>query len=107
MSTIPKTPAPETIEQRFERLADTWEQETAYLSSTTDTVAHPALQEIVSMGAVVIPFVLRRMQKGQGHWDLAMTRITGAKPFPPSAAGKLRLIEQAWLDWARKRGYEW
>ena len=90
MSTVPKTPAPETIEQRFERLADTWEKETAYVSSPTDKVAHPAFRETLSMGAEVIPFVLRRMQKGQGHWFLAMSRITGQKPFPPSAAGPRR-----------------
>jgi hypothetical protein len=36
-----------------------------------------------------------------------MSRITGEKPFPPSAAGKIDLIDQAWFDWARKNGYDW
>src|SRR4051812_5157022 len=99
MSTIPTTSVPggaETIEQRFERLADRWQEETAYLSSTTDKIAHPAFQEIVRMGEAVIPFILRRMERRQGHWDLALGEITGEKPFPASAAGKIRLIEEAW-----------
>src|SRR5262249_11133153 len=105
MSTIPKTPSPETTEQRFERLADLWLAETAYLSSPELTVAHPAFQEILSLGEEAIPFILRRMQRREGHWFLALSRITGEKPFPPSAAGKVRLIEQAWFEWARAKGY--
>jgi hypothetical protein len=107
MSTIPRAPAPETTEQRFERLADRWEKETAFLSSTTEEVAHPAFQEIVRMGEAVIPLVLQRMARGTGHWDLAMSRITGERPWPPSAAGKIPVIEQAWFDWARQKGYVW
>jgi hypothetical protein len=110
MSTIPKSPLPggsETIEQQFDHLADRWQEETAYLSSTTDKIAHPAFQEIVRMGEAVVPFVLRRMEKRQGHWDLALGEITGEKPFPPSAAGKIELLERTWLDWARKNACEW
>jgi hypothetical protein len=110
MSTIPTTSAAggaETIEQRFERLADRWQEETGVISSTSQIVAHPAFLEILSMGEAVLPLVLRRMEQRQGHWDLAMGEITGRKPFPPSAAGKVEVIERAWLDWARKNGYEW
>jgi hypothetical protein len=97
----------ETMVQRFDRLADRWLDETAYLSSTDDTVAHPAFKEIVSMGEAVIPLILRRMEKGEGHWFLALSRITGEKPYPPSAAGKIEQIDQAWFAWAKARGYVW
>lgn len=48
---MPKVPAKqtvatelvETIEEKFRRLACVWRAETAYVSSSTDLVAHPAL----------------------------------------------------------------
>lgn len=89
MSAIPTTAAPpaETLQQRFGRLADLWQGETAVLSSTTAKVAHHAFREIVSMGQAAIPLVLKRIGAGTGHWHLAMSEITGERPFPPSAVG--------------------
>ena len=42
----PATPPAETVEEHFRRLDATWTAETAYLSSYTDIVEHPAFQEI-------------------------------------------------------------
>src|SRR6266851_3128708 len=88
MSTVPtrQTPATgptETIEEKFQRLATAWRAETAYVSSSSDLVAHPAFQEIVGMGSVVIPLLLRELEKGTGHWHRALRRITGVDPLPP------------------------
>jgi hypothetical protein len=108
MSTIPTIPAPtEKLEQRFARLADVWLKETAVLSSPERMMAHPAFQEIVSMGEAVIPCILRVMGKSEGYWFLALGEITEEQPFPPAIAGKVELIEQAWFDWARQKGYVW
>ena len=54
MSTVPAkqtsaTQPPESPEDRFQRLAALWLAETAYLSSSSDLVAHPAFQEIVAV----------------------------------------------------------
>ena len=73
MSTVPakQTPPtgpPESIEEKFRRLAATWRAETAYVSSSSDLVAHPAFQEIVGMGAAVIPLLLRELEQRTGHW---------------------------------------
>jgi hypothetical protein len=76
------------LEARFKRLADAWVAETAVLSSPTQTMAHPAFQEIVSMGEAVIPIVLRRMQEGKGDWFLVLSRITGETPLPPRRGRK-------------------
>jgi hypothetical protein len=72
MSTIitdqsPATVPEESLAQRFGRLAKPWLTETAYLSSTTAMVAHPAFQEIVAMGPPVIPLGKREVDKGTGH----------------------------------------
>src|SRR5438105_3791446 len=47
-----KTP-PETIEERFHRLADVWEQATGHLSSMKAASEHEAYQEIIGMGTTV------------------------------------------------------
>ena len=55
MSTVPAKQSPavlpaESMEKRFQRLAAVWLAETAYISSSSDLVAHPAFQEIVARG---------------------------------------------------------
>ena len=87
MSTMPAKPTPATeppekIEEKFRRLADAWLAGTAYVSSSSDLVAHPAFQEIVGMGPAVIPLVLRELEKGTGHWHRVLRRITVASGGP-------------------------
>jgi hypothetical protein len=112
MSTIPtKQPAAteptESIEQKFRRLAAVWLTETAYVSSTTDIVAHPAFQEIVGMGPAVVPLLLRELENRTGHWHRALARITGANPTPPEAWGNIAKAREAWLRWGKEQGYQW
>ena len=109
MSAIPTTSAPpvETLQQRFDRLATVWLKETAVLSSPERTMAHPAFEEIVGMGEAAIPCILRVMGNSEGYWFLALGEIAGEQPFPPAIAGKVELIERAWFDWARGKGYVW
>jgi hypothetical protein len=110
MSTVPikQTPAPaESFEDKFRRLAAVWLTETAYVSSSSDMVAHPAFQEIVAMGSAVIPLVLAELEKGTGHWHRALRRITGADPVPPNDRGNVAKAAEAWLRWGKEQGYEW
>jgi hypothetical protein len=111
MSTLPakqKAAAPaESLEQRFRRLAAAWLAETAYMSSSSDLVAHPAFQEIVGMGEAVIPFVLRELAQRTGPWTRALKRITGADPVPPADRGNIGKAAEAWLRWAKEQGYAW
>jgi hypothetical protein len=112
MSTVPtrETPAPvpaESIEQKFQRLAAVWRAETAYVSSSSDLVAHPAFQEIVAMGPAVIPHLLRELEQRTGHWHRALRRITGTDPVPPADQGNIAKAAEAWLQWGREHGYQW
>jgi hypothetical protein len=112
MSTIPtrKTPASpptENIEDKFQRLAAKWLAETAYVSSSSDLVAHPAFQEIVDMGSAVIPLLLRELENRTGHWHRALRRITAADPVPPADRGNIEKVSEAWLRWGKEHGYAW
>jgi hypothetical protein len=102
MSTVPakEKPAPEPAEnigEKFRRLAAVWLAETAYVSSTSELVAHPAFQEIVALGPAVIPFLLRALENRTGHWHRALRRITGADPVPPADRGNIDKAAEAWL----------
>lgn len=77
----------ETIEERFHRLASVWRAETAYVSSSSELVGHPAFREIVGMGVPVIPLLLRELENRGGHWHRALREITGADPVPPADRG--------------------
>jgi hypothetical protein len=112
MSSVPTRPTPpseptESVEDRFRRLAAVWRAETAYVSSSSEIVAHPAFQEIVGMGPAVIPLLLRELASRTGHWPRALRRITGTDPVPPADRGDIDKAAEAWLRWGKEHGYEW
>lgn len=103
----PEAAGAETVEARFQRLASDWHAGTAYASSSSDLVAHPAFQEIVGMGTAVIPLLLRELENRTGHWHRALRQITGADPVPPADRGNVDRAAEAWLRWGKEQGYEW
>jgi hypothetical protein len=111
VATVPTKPSPaqpaETVEARFRRLVAAWEQATAHLSSMTAASKHPAYQEIIAMGPAVMPYLLRDLEDNETHWFVALKAITGADPIPPSAAGNVPKMIEAWLQWAKDKGYRW
>jgi hypothetical protein len=111
MATTPVKPTPgtaaETVEDRFRRLAAAWHRDTDYLSSMDDADSHPAYQEITRLGYEVVPLLLRDLAENHTHWFGALEAITGARPAPPSAAGNVPRMVEAWLRWAKDNGYQW
>ncbi len=112
MSTVPTKQPPatgptESIEAKFQRLAAAWHQAVAHHSSTTVRNNHLAYQEIIGLGPAVVPLLLRDMEAKHTHWFYALRQITGANPIPPSAAGNIRQMVEAWLRWAKENGYRW
>jgi hypothetical protein len=107
LTSSPLPAAGEKLEQRFHCLAEEWARATGYLSSMTRAAEHPAYQEIISLGPDVVPLLLRDMEKHLTHWFIALEKITGAKPIPKEAAGKIPEMVQAWLNWAKANGYQW
>jgi len=85
---------------RYESLKAQWAAETAHFSLIDDKVASPAFAAIVSMGDIVVPLILRDIRQEPNLLFLALHRITGENPVPPSAAGRIGEIINAWLSWA-------
>ena len=111
MSTTPVKPTPEspseTVTEQFRQLAAVWHGDTDYLSSMEAAENHPAYQEIVRLGRPVVPLLLRDLEENHTHWFAALQAITGARPVPPSLAGNIPGMAEAWLRWARDNGYQW
>ena len=62
-------------------------------------------QQLIGMGPVAIPLVLREMAEAPDLFDWALSAITGDSPVPEEAAGDLERVAAAWLDWGRRNGY--
>jgi hypothetical protein len=67
--------------------------------------AHPAYQEIITMGQEVVPLLLRDLEQEPDHWFAALRAITGAHPVPPEDRGDLHKMAAAWLRWGKDNGY--
>ena len=91
--------------ERFQELADQWENETVLMSNSDEAAAHPAHQEIVGMGEAVVPLILERMQSRGGHWFHALRDITGADPVSPEDRGNVATMQASWLDWGNRNGF--
>ena len=91
--------------QRFTELADQWEIETVFLSSSEQASKHPDYQEIIGMGKQAVPLILERMQAERGHWFIALRAITGANPVKPADRGKVAVMQASWLEWGEANGY--
>lgn len=97
----------ETPAQKFQALTTTWRNETQAFSSVTQMAMHPAYQQIIGMGPIVIPLILRELQNKPDHWFWALKAITGVDPVKSSERGRVKQMATAWLRWAKEQGYSW
>jgi hypothetical protein len=97
----------ETVEQRFRLLAAAWRNAVAHHSSSTIRDNHPAYREVIKLGPEVLPYLLRDLEDNHTHWCCALSEITGVDPSPPTVAGNIPKLVEAWLSWAKEQGYQW
>jgi hypothetical protein len=95
------------LEAEFNRLAEEWRTETRMLSLVTHKSMHPTYQRIIGMGKPVIPLILQDIQQKPDHWFWALRAITGENPVKPEQVGRMKLMAQAWIQWAKEHGYEY
>jgi hypothetical protein len=99
---------PDTVREgsreRFRRLADEWKEQSRFLSNTAQMAMLKPYQRIIGMGWDAVPFILEELEREPRQWFWALEAITEADPVPPEAAGKVRLMAQAWIDWGKQQG---
>jgi len=93
------------IEVQFRSLAQTWKSEARFASSPTQMFLLPSYQRIIGMGPKVIPVILHDLQREPNHWFWALAALTGENPVSPELAGNTQSMREAWMTWARERGY--
>jgi hypothetical protein len=94
----------ENARQRFLRLAAEWKDQSQYMSNTAQMAMLRPYQRIIGMGAPVVPLILEELQREPNQWFWALESITEENPVPPEAAGIVRLMAQAWVDWGKDQG---
>ncbi len=92
-----------THEAKFRALAVDWlDSQTG--KSRVD-FSHPSHQQIIGMGQIAIPFILKEIANQTGHWFHAIRSIVGTTPVPADARGDLNAATTAWLTWGAENGY--
>src|SRR5205823_9743249 len=94
-----------TIEERFRRLAAEWKERSRYLSNTAQMAMLKPYQRIIGMGLPVVPLILEELRREPNQWFWALEAITEEDPVPPEAAGNVRRMAQAWIDWGQRHGF--
>jgi len=61
-------------------------------------------QEIIGMGKPAVPLILEELQNEPDQWFWALEAITSENPVPPEAAGQVRLMAEAWINWGKQHG---
>ena len=97
----------EAVLSKFEQLVAEWKANRNQTNSGTEMFTHPAYQKIIGMGSEVVPLILKEMEANLDHWFWALKAISGKDPVPPAHRGRLKLMAEDWLRWAKKQGYQW
>ena len=92
------------IPQRFRYLASKWKEQSRYLSNTAQMAMLKPYQQIIGMGWPAVPLILEELQREPDQWFWALEAITDANPVSAEAAGNVRLMTRAWVEWGKKQG---
>src|SRR5271166_1742121 len=91
-----------SVRERFRRLADEWKERSRYLSNTAQMAMLRPYQRIIGMGLPAVPLILEELEREPDQWFWALEAITEVNPVPAEAAGRVRQMAQAWIDWGKQ-----
>ena len=94
-----------TPQERFQRLAAEWKEKSRHMSNTAQMAMLHPYQKIIGMGATAVPLILEELRREPDQWFWALEVITDENPVTPEAAGKVRLMAQAWVEWGKENGF--
>jgi hypothetical protein len=100
-----RTPGKATPRERFQQLVAEWKERSRHMSNTAQMAMLQPYQKIIGMGLDAVPLILEELQREPDQWFWALEAITDENPVPPEAAGKVRLMADAWIEWGRGHGF--
>jgi hypothetical protein len=95
----------ESLNQKFERSALTWKEQTRFSSSPSRIILNPSYQQIIAMGPSVTPLILKKMQSEPQDWFHALQTINGINPIDPKHYGNIELMTEDWIEWGKAQRY--
>ena len=103
MQTV-QPPSPAETRERFQRLAAEWKEKSRFLSNTAQMALLRSYQAIIGMGLPAVPLILEELRREPDQWFWALEAITEDNPVPREAAGNVRQMAQAWIEWGQRQG---
>jgi hypothetical protein len=100
---VPKSPA--KVKAEFDALVKQWKEDTEFESTIAQMTRHPAYRKIIGLGEAAVPLLLAELKRRPDFWFAALRELTNADPVPKEAAGKVKQMAKAWLEWGRGKGY--
>lgn len=94
----------EAVQAIFRSLKEKWVKETAFASATVDIVLNDSYQQIIGLGPVALPLILRELEQNGGQWFWALRMIARHDPVPKELRGKTKRMAEAWINWAKEQG---
>jgi hypothetical protein len=93
------------VRERFQRLCKQWKEQSKYLSNSAQMALLKPYQRIIGMGIMVVPLILEELQRDPDQWFWALEAITEENPVSTPAAGNVRAMAQAWIEWGNRQGF--
>lgn len=92
------------LENEFRSHAESWLQETGLLSDPVKIFMHPSHLKIIGMGKDVLPLILKEVERGSGHWFVALNAISPVNPVASGDENDIQRVTDSWLSWGRAEG---
>ncbi len=101
---MPTVTISKPIQERFQKLRDSWKAKTRHLSNVGQISLVFSYQNIIGMGPDVLPLILAELEKEPDHWFWALEAITGENPVSENDAGDMEASAIAWVKWGQQNG---
>ena len=92
-------------QERFRILAAQWKEKSRHISNTAQMAMLWPYQQIIGMGDSALPFIFEELVRDPDHWFWALEAITLENPVPQDVNGKVRPMADAWIAWAKQKGF--
>ena len=91
-------------QELFEELRDDWKSRTRFMSNSAQMATVWSYQQIIGLGPLALPWILRELKYETDHWFWALEAISGENPVPHDQAGQVEESARAWLEWGHQKG---
>jgi hypothetical protein len=91
-------------EIKFDVLTANWLSDIRGISDVDEIIENRNYQEIINMGWLAVPLILRQLQIAPKQWFYALENITGDVLGADCIDGDVEALADVWLAWGRARG---